>query len=90
MLNMSVAVAGNMGKDSWSLTISTERLILRSQQPNDYEPWYAGFSGRLPKQHRYDDGLVSLADCDRQWFVDLCQRHQHDNSNVTDEIKYWC
>ncbi|QLE57135.1 GNAT family N-acetyltransferase [Nostoc sp. TCL26-01] len=65
-----------MSETSWTLTIQTERLILRPQMPSDYEVWYAGFSGRLPKQHQYDDGLVSLAHCDRQWFTDLCQRHQ--------------
>lgn len=67
-----------MGENSWSLTINTKRLVLRPQQPNDYEPWYAGFSGRLPKQHQYDDGLVSLDHCDRQWFIELCQRHQQE------------
>jgi len=65
-----------MGETSWTLTIDTERLILRPLQPSDYESWYAGFSGRLPKQHQYDDGQVSLEECDRQWFADLCQRHQ--------------
>ena len=62
--------------DKFSTIIHTERLILRPQQPSDYECWYAGFSGRSPKQHQYDDGLVSLEHCDRQWFADLCQRHQ--------------
>lgn len=70
-----------MRESSWSLTINTKRLILRPQQPSDYEIWYAGFSGRLPKQHRYDDGLVSLDHYDRQWFVDLCKRHQQEALN---------
>lgn len=69
---------------SWALTINTERLSLRPQQPSDYETWYAGFSGRLPKQHQYDDGLVSLAHCDRHWFTDLCQRHQQ--QALTDRV----
>jgi hypothetical protein len=73
-----------MSEISWALTIDTERLILRPQQPSDYETWYAGFSGRLPKQHQYDDGLVSLAHCDRQWFADLCQRHQQ--QALTDQV----
>jgi [ribosomal protein S5]-alanine N-acetyltransferase len=67
-----------MGENFWSLTVNTERLILRPQQPSDYEAWYVGFSERLPKQHQYDDGLVSLEHCDRQWFIDLCQRHQQE------------
>ena len=73
-----------MSEISWALTIDTERLILRPQQPSNYETWYAGFSGRLPKQHQYDDGLVSLAHCDRQWFADLCQRHQQ--QALTDQV----
>jgi RimJ/RimL family protein N-acetyltransferase len=73
---VSIAFTKKMGEISWTLTIDTERLILRPLQPSDYESWYAGFSGRLPKQHQYDDGQVSLEECDRQWFADLCQRHQ--------------
>lgn len=67
-----------MSEASWTLVINTERLILRPQQPSDYEHWYAGFAGRSPSRHQYDDGLVSLDHCDRQWFVDLCQRHQQE------------
>lgn len=65
-----------MSETSWKLTIETERLILRPQQPNDYESWYAGFSGQLPKQHQYDDEWINLEECDRRWFADLCERHQ--------------
>lgn len=65
-----------MSKASWILTITTERLMLRPQQPSDYEAWYAGFGGRLPKQHKYDAGLVDLQKCDLHWFSELCQRHQ--------------
>lgn len=65
-------------ENSWVLTIHTKRLILRPQQPIDYEHWYAGFAGRSPSQRQYDEGLVSLEHCDRQWFVDLCQRHQQE------------
>lgn len=67
-----------MAETSWTLNITTERLILRPQQPSDYEDWYAGFSGRMESQHQYDDGLVSLEHCDRQWFTSLCQRHQQE------------
>lgn len=65
-----------MVETCWTLTIHTERLILRPQQPSDYEIWHAGFSNRLPSQHHYDDGLVSLAHCDQKWFEGLCQRQQ--------------
>lgn len=67
-----------MAETSWTLTITTKRLILRPQQPGDYEHWYAGFAGRMESQHQYDDGLVSLEHCDRQWFMNLCQRHQQE------------
>ncbi len=64
-----------------SFTIETKRLILRPQQPKDYESWLAGFSGRLPSQHHYDDGFVNLDHCDRSWFEALCQRHQEEAVN---------
>jgi [ribosomal protein S5]-alanine N-acetyltransferase len=67
-----------------SFTIETERLILRPQRPDDYESWLAGFSGRLPAQHPYDDGLVNLDHCDRAWFEQLCQRHQQEA--ITDQF----
>ncbi|KAM3110005.1 hypothetical protein [Phormidesmis sp. 146-33] len=63
---------------SWALTLVTERLILRPQQASDYQDWYAGFAGRSPSQHPYDEGLVSLEHCDRDWFAKLCQRHQQE------------
>lgn len=59
-----------------TLNIKTERLILRPLQVSDYEQWYVGFSGRLPKQHKYDPGQESLEGCDYTWFSKLCQRHQ--------------
>lgn len=65
-----------MNKTDWLLTIETERLILRPQQSEDYQAWYAGFAGRLPPQSKYDEGQISLAGCDRDWFSNLCQRHQ--------------
>jgi [ribosomal protein S5]-alanine N-acetyltransferase len=63
-------------KTSWPLAIETERLILRPLEPSDYESWYAGFSGRLPPQSKYDEGQICLEECDRDWFADLCDRHQ--------------
>ena len=67
-----------MSEKSLDLILSTERTILRPQRPNDYEAWYAGFAGRMESQHQYDDGLVSLEHCDREWFANLCQRHQQE------------
>jgi RimJ/RimL family protein N-acetyltransferase len=65
-----------MSEAVWMLKIETERLVLRPQKPNDYEAWYAGFSGRLPQQSKYDEGQVSLEGCDIAWFSGLCDRHQ--------------
>ena len=65
-----------MSKGAWAIVLNTERLILRPHQPDDYESWYRGFSGRLPKQHRYDPGLLDLEVCSPDWFANLCQHHQ--------------
>jgi [ribosomal protein S5]-alanine N-acetyltransferase len=65
-----------MRETSWTLTIETERLILRPQESGDYESWYAGFTGRLPQQYKYDEGQISLDDYDADWFSGLCKRHQ--------------
>lgn len=65
-----------MSKTVWDLTIETQRLILRPQQPDDYESWYVGYSGRLPKQSKYDEGQINLDGCDADWFSNLCRRHQ--------------
>jgi [ribosomal protein S5]-alanine N-acetyltransferase len=65
-----------MSEAVWMLEIKTERLVLRPQKPSDYEAWYAGFSGRLPQQSKYDEGQVGLEDCDIAWFSGLCDRHQ--------------
>jgi [ribosomal protein S5]-alanine N-acetyltransferase len=65
-----------ISKTHWTLTIKTKRLILRPQTPDDYQSWYAGFSGRLPQQSKYDEGQINLDGCDTEWFSSLCQRHQ--------------
>lgn len=65
-----------MSETVWNLEIATKRLILRPQQPSDYEAWYAGFAERLPSQHKYDEGQIDLSECDFQWFSNLCQHHQ--------------
>lgn len=65
-----------MSEIAWNLELVTEKLILRPQQPNDYEVWYAGFAGRLPSQYKHDEGQVDLSDRDFQWFCNLCQHHQ--------------
>lgn len=73
-----------MSEKNWNLTLTTDRLILRPQQPSDYKAWYTGYSGRLPKQHPYDEGVVDLEGCDAEWFSGLCDRHQH--LAVTDQV----
>ncbi|MDY7012728.1 MAG: GNAT family protein [Cyanobacteriota bacterium] len=65
-----------MSEVAWTLTIKTERLVLRPQKSSDYEAWYAGFLSRFPQQSKYDEGQISLKGCDPAWFSDLCDRHQ--------------
>lgn len=70
-----------MDNPSWTLTLETERLILRPQRPDDYQAWYAAFSERLPKQHNYDEGPISLDGCNANWFSHICQYHQEQALN---------
>ncbi|MEM1238275.1 MAG: GNAT family protein [Cyanobacteria bacterium P01_H01_bin.26] len=65
-----------MSEVAWTQVIETDRLILRPQKSSDYEVWYAGFSGRLPQQSKYDEGWISLKGCDPAWFSKLCAHHQ--------------
>ena len=65
-----------MSEVAWTQVVETDRLILRPQKSSDYEVWYAGFSGRLPQQSKYDEGKVSLKGCDPAWFSQLCAHHQ--------------
>ena len=65
-----------IGSTPWTMTINTERLILRPQHKSDYKSWYAGFVGRLPKQHPYDTGKLNMNSCDSAWFSELCTHHQ--------------
>ena len=65
-----------MSGSAWNLELVTERLILRPQQPKDYEAWYAGFASRLPSFSKHDEGQVDLSECDFQYFSNLCQHHQ--------------
>ncbi|NJR46890.1 MAG: hypothetical protein HC775_14580 [Hyellaceae cyanobacterium CSU_1_1] len=51
---------------TWKLTIATERLIIRPQQPEDYKLWYEGYASRQ----------IDLTGCDQDWFIKLCQKHQ--------------
>jgi [ribosomal protein S5]-alanine N-acetyltransferase len=61
---------------NWSLTIETERLILRPQQPDDYKSWCAGFLDRLPQQYKYDEGPINVDSFDLDWFSNSCKHHQ--------------
>ncbi|MCC5639538.1 GNAT family N-acetyltransferase [Nostoc sp. CHAB 5844] len=65
-----------MSETSWTLTIETERLILRPYKSDDYQSWYVGFSSRLLQQYKYDEGQISLNGCDFDWFANMCKRHQ--------------
>ncbi|MEM1311044.1 MAG: GNAT family protein [Cyanobacteria bacterium P01_H01_bin.153] len=57
---------------SWPLRLETERLILRPLEPNDYQAWRTAMAGRLPPQHKYDDGPIDLTDLDADWFAQMC------------------
>jgi [ribosomal protein S5]-alanine N-acetyltransferase len=65
-----------MSETAWVLKIETERLILRPQQPEDYQSWYAGFANRRLQQSKYDEGAIQLDSFDQEWFKNSCKFHQ--------------
>jgi [ribosomal protein S5]-alanine N-acetyltransferase len=65
-----------MSQTDWTLKIETERLILRPQQPDDYQSWLGGFADRLPQQSKYDEGAINLDNFDQDWFENSCKFHQ--------------
>ena len=54
-----------------TLTIETDRLIIRPFQNNDYEQWSIGFDNRLPSTYKYDDGYENSSAYTKKWFIDL-------------------
>ncbi len=70
-----------MNETAWTLKVETKRLILRPQQPNDYQSWLAGFSDRLPQQSKYDEGAIQLDSFDQEWFANSCKFHQEQALN---------
>lgn len=58
------------------LIASTERLVIRPLQSEDYEAWYQGFAQRKPAQTAFDDGYLDMTPCDQTWFDDLVAHHQ--------------
>nr|WP_028594422.1 GNAT family N-acetyltransferase [Paenibacillus assamensis] len=54
----------------------TERLIVRSLQKEDYSSWLAGYEGRLPSQHKYDEGQIDTSICTEEWFSEFVDKHQ--------------
>ena len=67
-----------MTEISWPITLETERLVLRSLEPSDYQAWYEAMACHLPKQHPYDEGQVDLEGMDTDWFVGVCKRLRED------------
>jgi ribosomal-protein-alanine N-acetyltransferase len=61
---------------SWPITLETERLVLRSLEPSDYQACHNALDGQLPKQHQYDYGHVDLGELDANWFADACKLHR--------------
>ena len=61
---------------AWPLRLETERLVLRSLDPSDYETWSAAMQARLPRQHSYDDDPFDLEGLDADAFAQICADYQ--------------
>lgn len=58
------------------LHFTTQRLIIRPLEENDYESWLSGFVNRKPSQYRYDKGQVDMSDATEPWFAAMVTRQQ--------------
>ncbi|CAM3933644.1 N-acetyltransferase [Staphylococcus xylosus] len=64
-----------MDKNLW-LHFTTQRLIIRPLEENDYESWLRGFVNRKPSQYKHDKGQLDMSDATEPWFAALVTRHQ--------------
>lgn len=55
--------------ENTKLYATTERLIIRPFNDNDYTNWYAGFDNRLPSQYNYDDGHKDMSSYTEEWYI---------------------
>ena len=51
-------------------------VYLKYLEEEDYPLWLEGFSKRLPSQNPFDDGLLDMSICTKDWFADLVIRHR--------------
>lgn len=58
------------------LHFTTQRLIIRPSEENDYESWLSGFLNRKPSQYRHDKGQVDMSDATEPWFAAMVTRQQ--------------
>ncbi|MDG0820766.1 GNAT family N-acetyltransferase [Staphylococcus equorum] len=58
------------------LHFTTQRLIIRPLEENDYETWLRGFVNRKPSQFKYDKGQVDMSESTEPWFAALIVRQQ--------------
>lgn len=63
-------------KQNLRLQFSTQRLIIRPLEENDYEIWLSGFINRKPSQHQFDEGQVDMSDATQPWFAELVERQR--------------
>lgn len=61
--------------DRYLFASETTRLVIRPLRNSDYLAWLAGFNGRLPSQHKYDDGYMNMDVCTEEWFANLVTKY---------------
>lgn len=59
----------------WPIAVKTRRLVLRPYKLNDYDIWIAAYTGRKPKQHKYDGGPHHAKETSKKWFRKLVAKH---------------
>src|SRR5699024_2076258 len=58
------------------LHFTTQRLIIRPLEENDYEIWLNGFLNRKRSQSKYDKGQMDMSHSTAPWFAALVVRQQ--------------
>ncbi|MGT2846689.1 GNAT family N-acetyltransferase [Streptococcus massiliensis] len=53
-----------------------KKVRLKYLEESDYSAWYEGFSNRRPSQSSFDDGLLDMSICSKEWFADLVAKHE--------------
>lgn len=63
-------------KNNLGLQFTTQRLIIRPLEENDYESWLSGFVNRHPAQYKHDKGQVDMSDATEPLFAAMVSKHQ--------------